>query len=135
MLRLCLVRMTDGSWQQGCVRRRSVSPERFEGSSMVVIAGANGRPGRYGEAAHRRSEECRQISSAWDHVNPSYLGRELEEFFSFVLTVSYGFCRKAPLLIQGGRGAGPKKPRKSSLGGILTSCFAFGRGKMRRGTT
>ena len=105
MLRLCLVRMTDGSWQQGCVRRRSVSPERFEGSSMVVIAGANGRPGRYGAAAHCRSEECRQLSTALDHVNPSYLGRELEEFSSFVLTVSYGFCRKAPLLIKAiGRG-------------------------------
>jgi len=105
MLRLYLVRMTDGSRQQGCVRRRSVSPERFEGSSMVVIAGANGRPGRYGAAAHCRSEECRQLSTAWDHVNPSYLGRELEEFSSFVLTVSYGFCRKAPLLIKAiGRG-------------------------------
>lgn len=53
MLRLCLVRMTDGSWQQGGVRRRSVSPERVEGSSMVVIAGANGRPGWYGAAARR----------------------------------------------------------------------------------
>lgn len=79
MLRLCLVRMTDGSRQQGCVRRRSVSPEPLELSSMVVIAGANGRPGGYGAAAHRRSEGCRQLSTAPSLTTSTKVGMSLTE--------------------------------------------------------
>ena len=57
---------------------------------------------------------------------PTYLGRDYEEFFSFVLTVGYASSRSIILFIQSGRGTGPKKPRQPRGTRGANSCPAVG---------